>query len=241
MLRSSLLISHRHSFSQALSSLQFSSGLREQKKYNTRMPNRPSSHKGSKGGKYRIACACELCPEETAFGAKEPSWVSRMWPPGSWPATSPRQWPRCSQQPPAPPDLPASPSSVYLSQMWLAGGRGREQGRSVPELSAELCAAGTGRCRPFPGQGRTVGAEMGAGLGGTCPTPRPGQLAEEQCRLLQGPPGRICWCFSRHMFCSCPRLLFFFFFPGIYPKASPEAGCFQHAPGTSIALPSNER
>ena len=77
--------------------------------------------------------------EETASGVKEPSW--EMWLPGSRPASSPRRWPRHGQQRPAPPDLPASPGSVYLSQMCLAGGRGREQGRSVLELSAELCAA----------------------------------------------------------------------------------------------------
>lgn len=65
-LRSSLLISHRPSFSQALCSLQFSSGLKEQK-YNTRMPNCPSSHKGNEGGKHPQHSAgyraCELHPE----------------------------------------------------------------------------------------------------------------------------------------------------------------------------------
>lgn len=177
--------------------------------------------------------------EETAFGVKKPSW--EMWLPGSWPATSPRHWPRCSQQAPAPLDLPASPGSVYLSQMWLAGGRGGSKGgRSLSSALSYVLPAQEG-AGPFLGRtGRWVQRrEQGWG---DMSNPPPCAAPEEQRRLLQGPPGRICWCFSRHMFCSCLRLLhYFFFFPGIYPKASPGAGGFQHAPGTSIALPSNER
>lgn len=70
-----------------------------------------------------------------------------------------------------------------------------------------------------PFLGRTVDAEMRrAGLRGTCRTPphpaAPGswQSSGAGSRLLQGPPGRIWWCFSGHVFCSCSRLLFWVFF-----------------------------
>jgi len=43
------------------------------------------------------------------------------------------------------------------------------------------------------------------------PPCRLGQLAEEQGRLA-APAGRIWWCFSGHVFCSCSSLLFVFFF-----------------------------
>lgn len=137
---------------------------------------------------------------------------------------------------------PSCQPRLRLSEPDVAGRRPRrEQGRSEPELSAELCAAGTGRCRPFPGQDRTVGAETGAGLGGHVQPPALGSSRG----AVQAPSGAsrkdLLVLFKTHVLqLSQVITLFFFFFPGIYPKASPGAGSFQHAPGTSIALPSNE-
>lgn len=96
-----------------------------------------------------------------------------------------------------------------------------------------------------PFLGRTVDAEIWrAGLRGTCSAPSPAapgswHRSSAGSQLLHRSPGRIWWCFSGHVLCSCSRLMGYFFFPGIYPKASSEAGGSQHTPGTSITLPSS--
>lgn len=128
--------------------------------------------------------------EETAFGVKEPNWEMRL--PGSWPASSPRHWPRHGQQRPALPDLPASPGSIYSSQMCLADGRG-QGAREVLCLSSALSYAlpSAGRCRPFPGQDSGCRNEESRAKGDTSnpPTPREAGRAAVQarssCRGLQ--------------------------------------------------------
>lgn len=44
------------------------------------------------------------------------------------------------------------------------------------------------------------------------PSRWPGQRQGTGSLLLQQPPGRISWCFSGHVLCSCSRLLLWFFF-----------------------------
>lgn len=75
---------------------------------------------------------------------------------------------------------------------------------------------------------------------GTHPTPHPAapgswQRSGAGSQLLQGPPGRIWWCFSGHVFCCCSRLLFGVFFLAFTLRLPPEAGGSQHTPGTSPA------
>lgn len=133
--------------------------------------------------------------------------------------------------------------------MCLAGVRGREQERSVLELSAELCAA---QHRKVPalswaGRWRSRNEESGANGDTSNPPPcRPGQLAEEQCRLA-APAGasrkdlvvlfrtRVLQLFQVIGFWGF-FLFVWFFLPGIYPKASPNSWRFpahsrnQHRP-----------
>lgn len=73
------------------------------------------------------------------------------------------------------------------------------------------------------------------------PPCRPGQLAVEQCRLAApvGASRKDLVVLFRTRVLQLFQVIVGFFFPGIYPKASPEAGGSQHTPGTSIALPSN--
>lgn len=109
-------------------------------------------------------------------------------------------------------------SSIYASQMWLAGGRGREQERSGVELSGEICAAWHGKVPALSRAGRwvqgcgdpTISPQYPAGLGRgmvqahcSCSSLQEGSRGAFQDTRCAVVPGYCC---------------VFFFFPGIYPQ-----------------------
>lgn len=165
------------------------------------MPNCPSGHKGSEGGKRARHSsgygACELRPEQGE--RKQPlAWRSQAGRCGcqastvpSAPATA-RAAATSSAGPSHQPQLRWFQPDVAAdsSQMWRAGSEG-----GLCLSSALSCALpSTGRCQPFPGQ--DADPEMRrAGLRGHI---RPSAQGSWQRSTAgsQGPPGRIWWCFS---------------------------------------------
>lgn len=99
--------------------------------------------------------------KEAEHAAGGPKWELGL--PGWWLASSPATL--ATGRPAA--------SSIYASQMWLAGGRGREQERSGVELSGEICAAWHGKVPALSRAGRwvqgcgdpTISPQYPAGLG----------------------------------------------------------------------------
>lgn len=159
--------------------------------------------------------------KEAEHAAGGPKWELGL--PGWWLASSPATL--ATGRPAA--------SSIYASQMWLAGGRGREQERSGVELSGEICAAWHGKVPALSRAGRwvqgcgdpTISPQYPAGLG------RGMVQAHCSCSSLQeGSRGA----FQDTRCAVVPGYCCGFFFSWHLPT---EAGSSQHTPGTRTALP----